>query len=276
MPKAESSSDASDQEDITDMLETGGELYIARFFISSQDSRSLRLDVEGTLCAGFDIGWVSTVRVRLYYRNILVGEITSPDTQMIPDSDNYVITKWRIDEEPIMHIKSMVGFKNFFCDIMPKENANNELDVRKQATAALRVSPSGHRLTMSINLANMPRMTTTIKRIRIFGEKIKITMILTNPSPVTLHAEVDSEFVLKKGEDTVGHLAALFEIIPGENECVLAGNISPNVSGMVTLKGSSYEDSDESWQQYVITLFEININMDEAVVCVEADESEDE
>ncbi|OPB42417.1 hypothetical protein A0O28_0035340 [Trichoderma guizhouense] len=271
MSKVESSSDASDQEDITDMLETGGELDIARFFISSQDSRSLRLDVEGTLCAGFDIGWVSTVRVRLYYRNILVGEITSPDTQMIPDSDNYVITKWRIDEEPIMRIKSMVGFKNFFCDIMPKEDANDELDVQKRATAALRVSPSGHRLTMSVNLANMPRMTTTITSLRIFGEKVRIIMNLTNPSPVTLHAEVESEFVLKKGKDTVGHLDALFEIIPGVHQCVFAGTISPKVSGMVTLKGSSYEDPDESWQQYVITLFEVNINLDEAVVSVEAD-----
>ncbi|KAL6801879.1 hypothetical protein J3E68DRAFT_447787 [Trichoderma sp. SZMC 28012] len=268
MSEAESSSEVSDQESI--IMPEIGEMDIDHFVIGGCGSLTrCYLEVGGTVCTGFDIGWVSTLKIRLYYYNTLVGEITSPNMPVIPDSDNYWKTEWPENADPTtMRIKSMVGFKNFFCDIMPKEDPDNERGLQKDHTATLRVSPSGHRLTISIDLARMPRMRTTIKSLKISGKQIKISMIITNPSPLTLEADPSCFFTLKKGQDTIGELSAIFEISPGETECLFQGTIRRGVSGVVTLKGSHYEsfEMDETWQQHVIKLFEVEINLDEFIV----------
>ncbi|KAF3069574.1 hypothetical protein CFAM422_007079 [Trichoderma lentiforme] len=266
MPKAESSSDASDQEDITHMLEMGGEMDIDYFLISSPSLTSFYLEVGGKICAGFDIGWVSAVRIRLYHRTILVGEVTSPETALIPDSNNYVKTEWDDIRKLLVPIKNMVAFRNFFAEIMPRASANDEPNVKKQPTAALEVSPNGHRLTMSIDLANMPRMSTKVNSLEISHDKININMTITNPSPLSLWFEVNCNFVLKKGQDIIGELMAPFDIKPGEEVCVFVGTIRPRTSGMVTIKGEKYEDVDYSWQQYIMKLFEVEINLDEFIV----------
>ncbi|KAK4067844.1 hypothetical protein Trihar35433_6404 [Trichoderma harzianum] len=266
MPKVESSSDASDQEDITHMLEMGGEMDIDYFLISSRCLTSFYLEVGGKICAGFDIGWVSAVRVRLYHRSILVGEVTSPETSLIPDSNNYVRTEWDDIRELLVPIKNMVAFRNFFADIMPRASANDEPNVKKQPTAALEVSSNGHQLTMSIDLANMPRMSIKINSLEVSHDKIKIVTTIINPSPVILFFEVSCHFAIKKGQDNIGRLTAPFRIEPRELECVFEGTIRPRTSGMVTLKGEIYKDVDFSWQQYILKLFEVEINLDEFIV----------
>ncbi|UKZ80534.1 hypothetical protein TrVFT333_008295 [Trichoderma virens FT-333] len=260
MSEAGSSCDASDRESIA-LSETGGEMDINHFLISTRGYRGLYLEVGGTVCPGFEIGWVNSLRIRLYHRNILVGEMTCQDQPMMPDSNNYVITEWDESDEPEMRIKSMVGLKNFFGDVLPNSSANNKRDAQKQPTAALRVSSSGHWLAMSIDLANMPRMSATVDEFTTFGDKIEITMTITNPSPLTLRFDGSSEFVLKKGKDIIGELWASFQILPGEKECVFKGIFKPEVSGMVTLEGSNFEDMDRTWQQYVIKLFKVEIDL---------------
>lgn len=225
-------------------------------------SRSLYLEVGGKICAGFDIGWVSAVRIRLYHRTILVGEITSPNTILIPDSNNYVKTEWDEDREPIMSINNMVAFRNFFAEIMPRASANDEPNVKKQPTAALEVSSNGHQLTMSIDLANMPRMSIKINSLEVSHDKIKIVTTIINPSPVRLPFEAYCHFAIKKGQDNIGGLTADFDIKPREQECVFEGTIRPRTSGMVTIKGEQYEDIDYTWQQYIMKLFEVDINLD--------------
>lgn len=233
--------------------------------ITDTSSRSFYLEVGGTICAGFDIGWVSAVRVRLYHRTILVGEVTSPETSLIPDSNNYVKTEWDDIRELIVSIKNMVAFRNFFAEIIPRASANDEPNVKKQPTAALEVSSNGHQLTMSIDLANMPRMSIKINSLEVSHDKINIVTTIINPSPVRLFFEAYCHFAIKKGQDNIGGLTAPFDIKPGEQVCAFVGTIRPRTSGMVTIKGEQYEDIDYTWQQYIMKLFEVDINLDEFI-----------
>lgn len=192
----------------------------------------------------------------------MIGETTIKDIPIIPDYDNCVTIEWDDLHENLVEIQNMVGFRSFFDDLMPKKGADLGLDDKKTITAALSVTPTGHQLTMSIDLANVSKIKCSLKGLNISGNEIAIILQLTNTSPFQLSFGRTCDFVLRKDQETVGNLSGDFQIDSGEYICTLNGTIENGVSGMVTLRGSKFNDYDDSWQQYVIRLFETEINVD--------------
>ncbi|KAH0525319.1 hypothetical protein TsFJ059_007704 [Trichoderma semiorbis] len=198
------------------------------------------------------------------------------DTSLIPNAKKYVKIEWDDDQNHEIDIRDMVAFKSLFDDIMPKKGADYSYDDKKRTTAALSVSPDGHVLTMSIDLGNMPRMKPEVKSVKISGRHIEINMEIVSLSPLKQPFEFGSKFVLKKGEDIVGKLRGLFSIVPGTQEVSFDGTIRRGVSGMVTLQGDHYKHYEhKSWQSYIIKLFEVEIDMDKAIINYEDDESDE-
>ncbi|KAJ4859074.1 hypothetical protein T069G_07341 [Trichoderma breve] len=277
MPERQNLGSVPDQEsDATS--ETGGEMDIDYLWLSSRSLSRLYFEVGGTICPGFEIGWVNSIKVCLYYRHRLIGSMYLRDTPLIPNAKKYVKIEWDDDQEHEMDIRDMVGFKSLFDDIMPKKGADYSYDDKKRMTAALSVSPNGHVLTMSIDLGNMPRMRPEVKSVKLSGRYIEINMEIVSSSPLTQPFEGASEFVIKKGEDTVGKLTGSFSIKPGTKEVSFNGTIRRGVSGMVTLQGDHFEHclDHKTWQSYIIKLFEVEIDMDKAIIDYEHDESDDE
>ncbi|KAL7822534.1 hypothetical protein V8C26DRAFT_389220 [Trichoderma gracile] len=156
----------------------------------------------------------------------------------------------------------MIGFKSFFSDLMPKKDANYDVDDTKMTTAALAISEDGHQLKMSIDMAKVARMRCSVKDFSISNGKITINLHLTNPSPFKVHFDGRSDFILKQGDDTVGRLKGDFNILTGDYDCTLNGTINAGVTGVVTLKGYDCDDKRNTWHPYVVRLFEIDINVE--------------
>ncbi|PNP50847.1 hypothetical protein THARTR1_08468 [Trichoderma harzianum] len=202
------------------------------------------------------------------------------DTPLIPNAKKYVKIEWDDHQEHEIDIRDMVGFKSLFDDIMPKKGADYSFDDKKRTTAALSVSPSGHQLTMAIDLGNMPRMRPEVKSVKLSGRRIEINMEIMSLSPLKQPFEFDSKFILKKGEDIVGKLRGSFSIEPGTQELSFSGTIRHGVSGMATLQGDYFKHYDhKSWQSYIIKLFEVEIDMNKAIIndhkAYEDDESDE-
>lgn len=199
------------------------------------------------------------------------------DTSLIPNAKKYVRIEWDDDQEHEIDIRDMVGFKSLFDDIVPKKGADYSYDDKKRTTAALSVSPNGHVLTMSIDLGNMPRMKPEVKSVKFSGGRIEIRMELVSLGPLRQPFEGWSKFVLKKGEDIVGKLTGSFSIEPGTQEVSFDGTIRRGVSGMVTLQGDHFEHclDHKTWQSYIIKLFEVEIDIDKAILDYEHDESDE-
>lgn len=62
---------------------------------------------------GFEIGWVTTMKVCLKYGDTLIGKITMPDTPMILDDENNMETSWDEYNEPEMEIKKHASIQVF-------------------------------------------------------------------------------------------------------------------------------------------------------------------
>ncbi|KAL7781992.1 hypothetical protein V8C43DRAFT_297084 [Trichoderma afarasin] len=275
MPERQNLGSVPDQESDA-ASEAGGEMDIDYLWLSSRSLSRLYFEVGGTVCPGFEIGWVNSINVCLYYRDRLVGSMVIADTPLMPNAKKYVKIEWDDDQKHEMYIRDMVAFKSLFDDIMPKKGADYSYDDKKRTTAALSVSPDGHVLTMSIDLGNMPRMRTEVKSVKFSGRHIEINMEIVSLSPLKQPFEFASKFVLKKGDDIVGKLRGLFSIEPGTQEVSFDGTIRRGVSGMVTLQGDHFEHYDhKTWQSYIIKLFEVEIDMDKAIINYEDDESEE-
>ncbi|QYT01369.1 hypothetical protein H0G86_008412 [Trichoderma simmonsii] len=221
--------------------ETGGEMDIDYLWLSSRSLSRLYFEVGGTVCPGFEIGWVNSIKVCLYYRHRLIGSMFLRDSSLIPNAKKYVKIEWDDDQNHEIDIRDMVAFKSLFDDIVPKKGADYSYDDKKRTTAALSVSPNGHVLTMSIDLGNMPRMKPEVKSVKFSGGRIEIRMEIVSLGPLRQPFEGWSKFVLKKGEDIVGKLTGSFSIEPGTQEFSFDGTIRRGVAGMVTLQGDHFE-----------------------------------
>ncbi|KAL7944423.1 hypothetical protein V8C42DRAFT_326738 [Trichoderma barbatum] len=268
MSEAENPGDASDQQSIA-IADTEGEMNVGHFRMEPTGVTSFDFEIGGTVCPGFEIGWVSSIKIRFYHGNILIGETFCPDLLIVPDNNNY----WEIllddDYNTQIHIKNMVGFKYFFDEVMPKAGANYDIDCRKSATAALSVSANGHRLTMSIDLATMPRLRPTVESMILSGNELKISITIENSGPLTLLFDGMCSFILKQGQKLIGELdIENWRIGPGKKDLVLRGDILEGVSGMAVLKGDNFFEHSAgwSWQRYAFKSFEVDINLDEMVV----------
>lgn len=236
-----------------------------RLQTAHQDCSSFVPHIGGTLRSGLDIGWASTLKVCLSYGDRLIGQISVPDKVVIPDGDNYMRTEWEEENKPQMKIMNMGAFKSFLEGVMPKKDTSDWLENEECTTAALSTSSDGHILRMSVDLSHMARMKTTIKSITRSENWISITISITNLSPLQLHFPGESGFVIKQRGQEIGNLWGAFYIELGEHNIELRGLIDDDVPGMAVLKGDSNQDSD-SWQQYAIRLFEVEVNLDEAIV----------
>lgn len=145
---------------------------------------------------------------------------------------------------------------------MPKKDADTQLESQKSTTADLSVSQDGHALTITMDLSCMARMRATVTSLKINDGKISITIKITNLSSLELSFGSGC-FLLKKGRQTVGELFGSLDIVPGKFEVEVDGNIEKGASGMVTLEGESDYDCEQSWSQYAIRLFKVEINLDE-------------
>ena len=232
-------------------------------------------EIGGTVCPGFKIGWVSSVVIRLFYGHTLFGETTIPDLPVVPDRGNNHLCLtghdkgddcFREDGTHVMEmeIQNMVAFKSLFDDIMPRKDADQAMDYTKRTTASLSVSPNGHQLTMSIDVARMPRMKCSVKSLKISGEGINIAIMITNPSPVRLGHFRRCTFVLLKGQEAVGRLAAHYSIRGGKRVYRFVGKIDDGVSGLVVLKGDVHDEGDGTWKRHVPGIFEVEIDLDKA------------
>ncbi|PTB67518.1 hypothetical protein BBK36DRAFT_1115701 [Trichoderma citrinoviride] len=264
-----SSNNAWDDEAVSG-CDTEGEMDIDMLQFSSRGLRSFVVQVCGECCHGFEIGWVNSVRVVLYYDHIEIGKMSLRNTTVIPDGDDRVSIPEDHDYEHRVSIKHMGAFRAMFDDVLPKKSVAHQVEDTKPTTAALFVSPDGFGLKMRVNVARMPRMKCAVKMIRFSGNEISIVMNITNSSPLKLPFENDEvgdcQFVLKKGNRTVGDLLADFTIEPGESEFLFHGSIHDGVSGVVTLKGVKYKgeyDEESNWQHYVIRSFETEIDLGE-------------
>lgn len=168
-----------------------------------------------------------------------------------------------------MHIKNMMAFKHFFQGFMPKVGVSHEPDRERLPTAALGVSASGHQLIMSIDLGRGSRLKPVIKSLTLSGSVFKIVMSIENHCPITLTVDGDCRFVLEKDKKQIGYLEGKLTIAIDEAKQVFRGRLDDDkASGMAILKGDKFLSSDkvDSWLEYAINLFEVEINLDEIIV----------
>ncbi|RFU80963.1 hypothetical protein TARUN_1248 [Trichoderma arundinaceum] len=231
---------------------------------SSYDG-SLYLELGGKILDSSMIGWVSSIKARLLYCHVLVAKARVRDTPLILDNQNNVKIEWDDETGPKMKIKDMRFFKTFIEHVMPAEGISNPTSGRKRTVADVSISSTGHNLTISIYLDHMARMRATAKNIEIAGNEIFMIIEIINLSPFSLCFD-NARFDLKRGDEIIGHLAGDLKIVPGVFKVDLAGSIYNRVSGMATLKGDEFHEVKNSWQYYAIKLFQIEVNLDEAVV----------
>ncbi|KAL6871159.1 hypothetical protein J3F83DRAFT_772872 [Trichoderma novae-zelandiae] len=239
---------------------------------SSRTLRSFICEVGGTVCPGFEIGWVSSVVLRLFYGHTLLGEATIPDLAIIPDRGiNYVsITTLHLEQNGLafdameIEIQNMTAFKSLFDDIMPRTGPDHGIHNTKRTTADLSVSQNGHQLTMAIDLANMPRMRCSVISINVTGKKINMAVLITNLSPIRLGCSGWCAFVLLKGQKVIGWLGSRYSIKGGEQVYTFVGTIEEGVSGMAILKGDVHDKCDKTWKRHVLGLFEVQVDLDKA------------
>ncbi|KAM0258259.1 hypothetical protein ACHAQJ_003901 [Trichoderma viride] len=241
-----------------------GSMDVDYIYISSRSLTSFFFKVGGKLRPEFEIGWVTSITICLKYGDTTIGNVTVPNVPTMVNGQNELITDWDESKEPELEIESMRAFKSFLQDVMPKNDASGELDNQKCTTADLSVTPNGHELTMSIDLSHIARMRTTVKSIKIADTKIRITVEVTNLSPLELLFDDENLYTLKKGQQTIGKLWGELAIVPGKFQLDFHGEIQSGVTGLATLQGDFYEDLEESWQCYAIKLFEVEVNLDEA------------
>ncbi|EHK24481.1 uncharacterized protein TRIVIDRAFT_30516 [Trichoderma virens Gv29-8] len=290
MPQTENFSKAPDEGSIT----MSGEMDIAELMISSRSLTSLYLKVGGTVCPE-KLGWVSCVKICLYYDRILLGEITVPDTLMIPDADNYVEITTDSNYDPFhyndypeledgidheMKIKTMVGFKSFITSIMPENGVSHEPSSDKRATAAFSIDSTGHNLTMAIDLSNVANIKATTKTLEMTGAAIDVVITMMNPGPLHLRFKT-AYFILKQGNKTIGMVSGEFNIVPGEFEVVLEGECDEEIevdklNGTAVLKGDSCCEEHSTWLQYAIRQFEIEVDLDGTVIDIEDEKEGDD
>ncbi|KAL7963586.1 hypothetical protein V8C34DRAFT_266023 [Trichoderma compactum] len=267
MSEAKGFIDASDQANaIVHGLK--GKMDIYHIWLFSPSMTSFHLGVSGYLSQGFEIGWVSSVTVRLHHGPNLIGEITCPHKPILPESDNFVEIFWGQLKESEMHIKNMTAFKQFFEGFMPKVGASHELNDEELLTAALEVSASGHQLITSIDLKQAPRLKPVINSLTLSGDGFEIVMNVENQRPFGLDFNGDCCFVLEQDEKRIGNLQGELSIGIGGGTHVFRGSLHGKTSGMATLKGDTFFSSDkmDSWLIYAFRLFEVEINLDEIVV----------
>ncbi|KAL6891533.1 hypothetical protein HDV57DRAFT_513913 [Trichoderma longibrachiatum] len=169
---------------------------------------------------------------------------------MVPDSQNRVAFVWNPDEEP------ECGSDD------DRMGSNHTLDDRKRVTADLSVSPTGHDLKMSIDLANMPRMRAVVQSVMIFEGEIQVSVDITNLSPLRVIFDGICYFKLLKDQRVIGHLMGGFDIDRGITEYEFKGTVNDGASGMAVLKGDRFSASHHStWQEYLIQLFEVEVNL---------------
>ncbi|KAL7923002.1 hypothetical protein ACQKWADRAFT_312529 [Trichoderma austrokoningii] len=117
---------------------------------------------------------------------------------------------------------------------------------------------------MSIDLSHLPRMKATATKLTFDGSVMNITIKITNESPLNIIFE-HCLLKLKQNQHTIGGFYGKLQITHGECEVEFCGNIQDWVSGMETLKGDEYTSCfgfHESWKQYAIKLFEVEVNLD--------------
>lgn len=193
--------------------------------------------------------------------------MTFENTPVVPDGANFVTIPEGEYREDIVNIKSMVGFESFFDDLMPKSGAAHWLDEdERKTTAAMSVSPDGHHLALTIDLAKPPRIKCEVRSLTISDNRININMRNTSSGPINMVLDADCEFVLLQDKKTVGNLLGMFNIHSGTEDWVVNGTIQDGVSGVVLLKGVRYREhfADNTWYQYFIQSFEVEINVDRA------------
>ncbi|PTB79212.1 hypothetical protein M440DRAFT_1436549 [Trichoderma longibrachiatum ATCC 18648] len=258
MSERDSSSEASDQETTT-MAETNGKMVVEKLLMASRSLKSVLIEVGGMCCSGFEIGWVTSVAVHLYHGHTLIGEMTISNKAMVPDSQNRVAFVWNPDEEPECEYGGIqVSLRR------PQKGSNHTLDDRKRVTADLSVSPTGHDLKMSIDLANMPRMRAVVQSVMIFEGEIQVSVDITNLSPLRVIFDGICYFKLLKDQRVIGHLMGGFDIDRGITEYEFKGTVNDGASGMAVLKGDRFSASHHStWQEYLIQLFEVEVNLGE-------------
>ncbi|UKZ80531.1 hypothetical protein TrVFT333_008292 [Trichoderma virens FT-333] len=253
-----------------------GEMDIGELMISSRSLTSLYLKVRGTVCPE-NLGWVSCVKICLYYDRILLGEITIPDTPMIPDADNYVGITTDSNYDPFhyndyyelddgidheMKIKTMVGFKSFITRIMPENAVSHEPSSDKRATAAFSIDPTGHNLTMAIDLSNVANIKATTKTLEMIGATIVVVLTMMNPGPLHLRFKT-AYFILKQGNKTIRKVSG-------------SSTSSLENSKTAVLKGDSCCEEHSTWLQYAIRQFEIEVDLDGTVIDIEDEKEEDD
>ncbi|KAL7937492.1 hypothetical protein V8C35DRAFT_181895 [Trichoderma chlorosporum] len=227
-----------------------------------------RTELRGTVRPGFEIGWVTALKICLYFGSTLVAEGLRPNTLVIPDSDNRVSSDDVDEMEVEMRLLSMSGLKSFFEIYMPKVGANHQPIKQKQVTAALKVSPDGQQLTMSIDMANIRRLRPVLKSIKLSGKKLTIHFITENSVPFNMVFSGDCEFVLEQGQRHMAYFDMCeFFLDHDTGNHVIEGRIETRPSGMATLKGFNYKNVNSAiWLCYALRLFEMEVNLDEIVV----------
>ncbi|KAH8131450.1 hypothetical protein LI328DRAFT_160571 [Trichoderma asperelloides] len=244
--------------------ETKGIMTVDRLFITDRSMKSCYLEIEGKICPGSQIGWVTSITVCLKYGDSLIGKFEVPDMPMILDDENNFKTDWYETKNPEMIINNMRAFSRFFQDVMPQKDKNSQFEQRLPITADLTASKNGHALTMSIDLRYPARMKTTVTRLIIDGSSISITIEITNGSPLEIFFD-NCTLILSQNQHTIGKLSGLLDIMPGSSfEAKFHGKIQHSVSGMAILKGDGYNSCcfEETWKQYAIKLFEAEVNLD--------------
>ncbi|KAL6826901.1 hypothetical protein J3E69DRAFT_380233 [Trichoderma sp. SZMC 28015] len=228
--------------------------------------RTSDLNVAIKIGQGVDIGWISSVTVTLFYGRSLIGEMTL-------ENEIFNISKY----EDILYlemgefeIEDMIAFKNFVRDIMPKPIQKGQPDEGKP-TAKLELIEKGHKLTMTIDLRGIGCFETTAPLARVTGTSIEITFTVFNTAAVAFFFE-EVKFSLRKDQNILALVSGEFNIdANGErgNRCVLKGRIfaRSQLHGKATLTASELEDHNNSWFVHAIRELEIEVDLDQVIVC---------
>ncbi|KAL7944422.1 hypothetical protein V8C42DRAFT_346170 [Trichoderma barbatum] len=162
----------------------------------------------------------------------------------------------------------MTAFKKFVRGIMPKPKDSYQPKGDK-LTAKLEVVENGHRLAMAIDLCGIGRLKATVLAVQRTRKTIEITFSISNPTSVEFYFHM-AEFTLEKGGNLLASLVGEFDIEAEESKCVLKGDVADyrRLFGKAILSGRSPDaEFKNTWFLHAIRDFEIEVNLDEMVVC---------
>ncbi|KAL7937491.1 hypothetical protein V8C35DRAFT_331236 [Trichoderma chlorosporum] len=246
---------------------------IGWLWFTNPSKKSSGVDIRISIGPEFDIGWVNSVAVSIFYGNNFIGEVTQEDTFVlsVEHDDTYDICLKNFG------IQDMIVFKKFIQTIMP--NAKKKLQSSsRESLAILQLTEKGHKLAVEINLSG--GFETTVDEVQRTGRSIKIRIEISNKPHVEIWFE-RVRFSLEKDGENLALLTGTFNVEAADGESrgyTFEGTLygDEELSGKAKLRGYDLTEYENTWFYHALLEFETEVNLDEAVVYTETETDIDE